>query len=367
METVQLQCGHCGKVMAISVEHLGGQVRCPHCLSVVQTPPRQTSASGPAPAPIEIVPPKIEPWEVESIFSAEAPSEDVFDAGPQKPLVEMPVDVPPPVAAHAPQPSPLFAEAPAAPETPSAESDAAGLAALRRSRPIFDKSYGAFIALVFFVPYSVISTGIIAYLLFLLSRGGAPLEDLPDPAPKGGAQKVSRVKHDQPLVDQQKVALGGTTRVGGPKGGLEVRPTKVIFHKGDETFLELHLLVKNVTDDQVINPMDPEFLKIPEGKNPPMPYTFLDSGSFKRIYRARLAYQRSGAEDLSLEAKLKPGEQATLVLTTQPPDKGTVENIAKSSENLTWRVQLRRGLVNNVSRTAVIGVQFNAKDIEKGG
>jgi hypothetical protein len=38
---------------------------------------------------------------------------------------------------------------------------------------------------------------------------------------------------------------------------------------------------------------------------------------------------------------------------------------------LVWRVQVRRGLVNvrgsQVSATAVIGVEFSAKDIEKEG
>ena len=47
METVQLKCGHCKKVMAIGVEHLGGQVRCPHCKGVVQTPPRSQDEAPP--------------------------------------------------------------------------------------------------------------------------------------------------------------------------------------------------------------------------------------------------------------------------------------------------------------------------------
>ena len=371
METVQLQCGNCGKVMAIATEHLGGQVRCPHCLTVVQTPPRSAPPPSPTPPPVEIVPPNITPpniepniggGEVESIFSAEPPSEDIFDAGPQRPLVEMPTEVDLPLqpvltaALHEPEP---------AVEPAAEESHAAGLPRLQQSRPIFDRGYGAFIALVFFVPYSIISTAIIAYLLYLLSRsGGAPLEDLPDPGPKG-AQKITRVKHDQPLAEQQKVVLNGFARVGGWNGGLEVHPTKVVYTPDKE--LELHMTIENITTDQVINPMDPDFLKFPETKkNPPKPYTFLDAPISKlRVYKARLAFQRSDEEGLSLEAQLKPGEKATLVLTTQPPEKQVVENIVNSSENLTWRVQLRRGLVNNVSRTAVIGVEFNAKQIEK--
>ena len=41
METVQMRCGNCNRMMAISVEHLGGQVHCPHCQAIVETPPRR--------------------------------------------------------------------------------------------------------------------------------------------------------------------------------------------------------------------------------------------------------------------------------------------------------------------------------------
>jgi DNA-directed RNA polymerase subunit RPC12/RpoP len=39
MQTVQFQCGHCGKLMAVNNQHLGQQVRCPHCQQVVIAPP----------------------------------------------------------------------------------------------------------------------------------------------------------------------------------------------------------------------------------------------------------------------------------------------------------------------------------------
>src|SRR5438105_99469 len=97
METVQLQCGSCNKLMAISTQHLGGQVRCPHCKAVVQAPPRPTQPAPAQPQPVEEPPaefaatPLGEPRDVESIFSPAEPTDDLFDAGPQRPLVEMPV------------------------------------------------------------------------------------------------------------------------------------------------------------------------------------------------------------------------------------------------------------------------------------
>ena len=54
MQTVNFQCGHCGNLMAVGVEHLGQQVRCPHCqqvviapASAVTTPPAAESAPAP--------------------------------------------------------------------------------------------------------------------------------------------------------------------------------------------------------------------------------------------------------------------------------------------------------------------------------
>jgi len=43
MATVNFQCGHCGKLMAVEAGHLGHQVRCPHCQGVVLTPPAATA------------------------------------------------------------------------------------------------------------------------------------------------------------------------------------------------------------------------------------------------------------------------------------------------------------------------------------
>jgi len=35
MQTVQFQCGKCRGLMAVVIDHLGRQVRCPHCQAVV--------------------------------------------------------------------------------------------------------------------------------------------------------------------------------------------------------------------------------------------------------------------------------------------------------------------------------------------
>jgi len=73
-------------------------------------------------------------------------------------------------------------------------------------------------------------------------------------------------------------------------------------------------------------------------------------------------------DKLDDDGELRPGQEEEIRLTTKE-NKEVIKNIVDSDENLTWRVQLRRGLVDHrgqkVSATAVIGVQFNAKAIKK--
>ena len=99
MQTVNFQCGHCGKLMGVGSEYLGQQVRCPHCQQVVVAPP-------PAPVnppPAEAAPP-FTPDLAETLMRVPAPSadpEDIFSpteatddlfGRPDAPRVEFPLD-----------------------------------------------------------------------------------------------------------------------------------------------------------------------------------------------------------------------------------------------------------------------------------
>jgi phage FluMu protein Com len=390
METVQLQCGSCNKLMAISTQHLGVQVRCPHCKAVVQAPPRPPAPSAESPPPEIAAPPPVEPRDVESIFTPAEPSDDLFDAGPQRPLVEMPVvelqpiapppapslvppppgdgitaDTPPPILQDNVEPPPLFSEGPPAETHTEAHAD---LAALQpRPRAIVDRGYLSLMALIFLVPYSVLMTLFVIYLWYQLATQEHGLRILPDPVPnpkKDGAQQV-REKHDQPLSADLKVALGNTIRI----GELQVTPKKVVHDAlGD---LELTLHVKNVSANQVFSPVHPDFLKVSLGGKT-MPYTFLESRNFKSLYGGHLAFQRGEGGDKTIDGALKPGQEEDVLVTTRGDNsKEIVQRIVQSkNENLLWRIQVRRGLVPSdgqpVSATAVIGVQFSARDIGKG-
>lgn len=369
METVQIQCGSCNKLMAISTAHLGGHVRCPHCQAVVQAPPRTPAVAS---APTEVLPPRIETRDADSIFEPPEPTEDLFDAEPpQRSLVEMPVETEaaarPPLNHYistvdaAPPRSQEITELGASPhlDAPSAEAD---LATFKRPRPVVDRGYFSLMLLIFLVPYSILMTLFVIYLWHQLANQENPLRLLPDPAPKkDGARQVLRTAHDQALADNQKVKLGGDITI----GAIHVTPEKVTRDEfGD---LQLVLNVKNVSDNQAFSPMHPDFLRTTKGnKAAAPPYTFLDSKSFVRLYGGHLAFERPGDKEKTIEGELQPGQQEKVIVTA-PHNEAAVGKIVGSNENLTWRVQLRRGLVRvdgqQVSATAVIGVQFNASEI----
>lgn len=91
MQTVQFNCPHCNNPMAVGLNLLGRNVRCPHCKAVIQAP-----ASANAPAPTPPAPPKPEApafqptrQEYDSIFG-ETHDEDVFGSRKKASSVEMP-------------------------------------------------------------------------------------------------------------------------------------------------------------------------------------------------------------------------------------------------------------------------------------
>jgi hypothetical protein len=224
-------------------------------------------------------------------------------------------------------------------------------------------------AFMFLIPYAVLSTAIVVYLMYQLSSQPHPLDNIPDPVKdkgKGGPREVERIKHDQPLAAHQKVPLGKEIVV----GALQITPKEVVF---DSEFGELRLVlhVKNVSTNQAFSPMHPNFIKIMPGVKASMPYSFLKSNSakFRPLYDEHLAFRRSADPDLTDDGELRPGQEEDLLLTTRG-NKDMVKNIVASNEDMTWRVQLRRGFVDHrghkVSATAVIGVQFNTSEIRKG-
>src|SRR5215218_5165822 len=90
MATVNFSCPHCGKLMGVGQELLGQHVRCPHCKQVLQAPVQ--SAAAPPPPSVTFATPPPPPREPDSIFAAPEVSDDLFNAAPRHPTVELPAD-----------------------------------------------------------------------------------------------------------------------------------------------------------------------------------------------------------------------------------------------------------------------------------
>jgi phage FluMu protein Com len=167
METVNIQCGHCGNLMAVEIAFLGQQLRCPHCQEIVDAPvPHQEGppaealpavlpsvnsspvetppVDSPAVSPVanDLIGPALSegmahfqitpPVDQDSIFSLNESSGDGLFDDPL-PQVEMPLEAgwmplsnqTPPLAPAAELPAPLREEAMPLPPISSAESGSA--------------------------------------------------------------------------------------------------------------------------------------------------------------------------------------------------------------------------------------------------
>jgi hypothetical protein len=369
MQTVQFQCGGCGKLMAVSTEHLGTQVHCPHCMEIVQAPAAQATVPPEAPIPeIHVRPPEVEEG---SIFGANT-EDDMFTAA-RGPEVEMPAS---PVAAPTPAP-PRFEEGPPEPGPPTADGpadptvaftpekhwaeaatrgDEGELPAQDLSRYRQSRSMLVPMLLIFLIPYSVVCTAYIVWTL-LHPPGSSfdPLELLRDPKPGEGGPK--RVPPEVPLPNKLRTSLNQPIQV----GDTEVTPVKLELVNED---LVLHLKMRNLSRDLSYNPLPDAFLRYTEKLRP---YTFLDTGKDK-LYGGYIKWRKNGKEDPS--GILGPGQENLTLLTTNDKHREKIAALLQSRDPVLWRVQVRRGLISvrgkEVSATAVIGVTFAPQNIEKG-
>ncbi|MFO0928445.1 MAG: hypothetical protein U0736_15695 [Gemmataceae bacterium] len=324
MQTVNFQCGHCSNLMAVSVDYLGQQVRCPHCQQVVLAP-----ANAAPPQPVS--PPAAPEVEFkglaqsEDIFHQPSDTEDALFGHEEAPKVHMPDphsaphlnSAPSPVAAngssavtdHAPAPaadSPVAAggnlpwmtsAASSEPSAPAGEADtplggSSALGTIRRHREA-GKGVDWFVPLVFVpvVVYAVLATAAAGYMYVKMKTAPKSLfEQMPDEGDTPGVNRKTRVFLNfdkktamQPLPPQLIVPLGKSLVV----GDLEVTPKKVerrkvsIFTEGAEErpepspfdALVLHLHLKNLAKDYAYTPVDNYFdrrWKPTDGGSPPL-------------------------------------------------------------------------------------------------
>jgi hypothetical protein len=217
--------------------------------------------------------------------------------------------------------------------------------------------------LIFLVPYALVATGTIAYLIWRQSQRAElhPLEMLPDPKPEDGGPR-QRVKHDLPLPDKLKAGLGQPFRV---EGFVEVTALGVELAPDGEQ-LTLLLRFRNLSDRLEFNPLPQSFLTRDEN------YSFLEFGN-QRLYGGTIQAFKPAADGrrpagAPFEGVLGPGEEMVAALSTLPDRVhiARVKNIVNYRGPLLWRIQIRRGLEDvagrSVSATMVLGITFDARD-----
>jgi hypothetical protein len=404
-QTVSFQCGHCRKVMGVTVACLGKQVRCPHCQQVVMAPataPPAAPPRPPSPAPNFSAPPGPSKDEHESIFG-EHIDEDLFGSAP-KAKVELPAEPArqnlqlEPTVFNVPGLPPM----PAGPElAPTITSHSAtgipdsGAGALATAGTAVAAAPGWSAAVPapatdgapslqaparkpeskMMLVYILIGVAGYALLMTLLAikyymdlQGvHKPLELLPDTGdPKAQPVSERRTEIRKRLTPTTELDPKLRTELGKPirLGDLEITPTKVeekrlVLWRGttkyppqDKASLVLHLSFKNVSTNAIFRPTDPQFDYEWSQTRPkdPMPYTFLTvngtycCGVFPRPVGAN-SHQDERIEGQEEDTKdLKPGDTSKTVIVTNY--KEDVPSLLPGHKGkLLWRVQLRRGLV----------------------
>jgi hypothetical protein len=327
--------------MAVGVEFLGQQVRCPHCQQVVIAPAVSAPAPFPPPEPAPDFFPRLR--ESEDIFSQPSNAEDALFGQEEPPRLEIPSEPAPtpapapplersgaanghsdrnlpelsPVAAESP-PQPAFtstepAEAPA-PQSPAWSPAAAGdegvsslaAARARRAQEASRSLGGTMFILLVFLPVLLWALGATAIGIWLYvnlldaRRRSDPFEAIPDtdgdtPGVRKPGMKTRGVLQTtlgivtQPLPEHLRVRLKDKEPI--RIGALEVTPTRIArqrmsimvekFDKAEplETdSLVLYLKIRNLAEDYAFTPLDNFFDRQWKRSGPP-PYTLLEAGS----------------------------------------------------------------------------------------
>ena len=420
MSIYHFKCVSCTKLMGITEDFLGKQMRCPHCQTIQLLPMINAARSAEAPpAPVQAVEPDTDIMNFkyqspESRTPEELPREILsFPIGgkSQETSTEEYASVSAPVEGKdssgvttdffASETNGASESAAPAPwdNAPSITGEAA------RKRPVASKSMAMPIIFFSLLSYSVMATAILILVLVRMKTAGPlhPLEYIPDvDGDNPGAKRTKiRFNHDKEttqtiLPAHLRTKIGLAIRV----GELEVTPLAVEkatvavlvsgFSKAEpckEDSLILRLKLKNVSADQSFCPLDYYFNRKWKEKSRnsyPPPFTFVQFGTEKPeksffggpanwlplalAGSKKSQSPRETVEDENLDKILEPGDEMTAFLCTDGDD-SSAQEILNHQGPMLWRLQVRRGLVSvgakEIPATAVIGVEFGASDVKQ--
>jgi hypothetical protein len=184
--------------------------------------------------------------------------------------------------------------------------------------------------------------------------------------------------YTDPLPPSLRVALGRTLTI----GDLEVTPRRVewgkvrinLGHAGpvavDNAALILHVKLRNVSHAVSFYPLDAYFNRQWGEGEGEKPLSVVEAGP-ARYYGGPARWRATVPkviEGTNYDKALEPGESDEYLVCTNCYEAET-QKLGKYTGPLLWRVQVRRGLVRyrdkDLSATAVIGVEFNDKDIAR--
>lgn len=429
MSIYHFKCVSCTKLMGITEDFLGKQMRCPHCQTIQMVPLLNTSANpAETPAPESQPAPGMEkePDTIEKKFDYHASETSASDSpnsgievGSSAGVInasETPVEESPHVA-----PS-FFESQGASSETGSMDNGSTvqqevGSAPApwdnapsitgeeARKRPVGSKSMAMPIVFFSLLSYSVLATAILILVLVRIKNAGPmhPLEYIPDVDGDNPGAKRTKIRFNNDKERTQEIVpphlrtkIGVAMRI----GELEVTPLAVEkttvsvlvsgFSKPEpckEESLVLRLRLKNVSQDQTFSPLDYYFnrkWKEQSRNNYPPPFTLVQFGTErpeKSFFGGPANWlplalagsknsraTRETVEGENLDKILEPGDEMTAFLCTDGDDPKT-QAIFNHQGPMLWRVQVRRGLVpvgaKEIPASAVVGVEFNASDIKQ--
>jgi hypothetical protein len=362
---------------------------------------------GPAVPPLEIPPPWTPP--LEPVVAPVPPARQQEETLTYLPGSE-PAPPDPGFAASPFPPAPAPSE-PANPFAPASESELATdvLAEASRHTPRPVRRGSSWVVPVLIIPLISYSAMVTALLLWQIYKPPPPhplemFRDLSDqPSTKLDKKMVIYDYKQTPtyeLPDKLRVSLGQSLEI----GDVRVTPTKVEFGKikirtqgftkveeSQYPTLILHLDFENISEDVVFRPLDAFFNpRLDHSKGNVltnrtftqlvMGNTHLCGGPCKWVHPAYRSKELiETVEGQHYEKELKPGDPPLSTFVCVDPDTQDPAYLATHPEDdilhykgpLLYRVQIRRGLVTykgkDVPCTAVIGVEFTDRDIEKPG